>query len=808
MPLATPPPNDTPSPGPAWAHRLAVVCGLGSALIGAIALAGWITHTHALIYGAWGISVKTNAAIGLILAGSSLVLLDHPAPPWRARLGRVLAGCVIAIGLATLVEHVTGWNLRIDQLLFRETSLGPVTLSPNRMGVPASLCLSLIGCALLCLDRPPRKGLPRSQALAIMTIAIALVPLTGYIFQLRELFGIARYTAIALHTAIGLLVLACGILLARPEVGVMRRILARDAGGLLLRRMLPAALLLPIVLGWLRIVGEDEGLYNRDFGRTLLLLGFMFLFAGLTWWTATVVAQHALALAESRNAVERALATLRQSEQRFAAVFHHAPVAIALARMDSGALVDVNPAWERLSGYGRADAIGRTTIELGLIVDPPRRAGAIERARRTRRPVEFEMDVRTRSGPVRTVLTMMSVVMLGDDAYLLTSTEDVTERKQAMQVLRDADRQKDEFLAVLAHELRNPLAPIRNAAAILHARGGDDPDVRWSRDVIDRQAEQMGRLLDDLLDVSRITQRRLELRKEKVTLRRIVDQAVETSRPLIDAAGHRLSVSVPATDVWLEGDPLRLAQVLANLLNNAAKYTERGGQISVNACRDGAGVTLSVRDTGIGIERDQLAHVFDLFAQAAPALERSQGGLGIGLSLVRGIVEAHGGSVEARSAGRGRGSEFIVRLPASLIAEPPPVVRSSTDGAVSPALRVLVADDNPDGRESLAIALRLGGHEVHAAADGLEAVQMAERFHPDVALLDIGMPGLNGYEAARRIRSYDWGRLMVLVALTGWGQQDDRQRAADAGFDHHLVKPASVPRIEALLGQIGARSPA
>src|SRR6185369_847808 len=297
-----------------------------------------------------------------------------------------------------------------------------------------------------------------------------------------------------------------------------------------------------------------------------------------------------------------------------------------------------------------------------------------------------------------------------------------------------------------AHELRNPLAPIRNAVAILGAKGPRDRELDWARNVIDRQVGQMAHLLDDLLDVARITQNRLELRKQRLTVEEIVGRSVETSRPLIEAAAHQLVVSLPPGDVWVEADPMRISQVVSNLLNNSAKYTPRGGRITLRVEREGSDVVLAVEDDGIGISPEQLDHVFEMFSQAAPALERAQGGLGIGLSIVRGIVEAHGGHVEARSDGLNRGSRFLVRLPvASLIATDGTAV-ANEPAAPRPAPRKIVgADDNPGSVESLAMVLGFEGHEIHVAHDGVEAVELASRVRPDVMLLDIGMPRLNGY---------------------------------------------------------------
>jgi PAS domain S-box-containing protein len=376
------------------------------------------------------------------------------------------------------------------------------------------------------------------------------------------------------------------------------------------------------------------------------------------------------------------------------------------------------------------------------------------------------------------------------------------ERLRLVRQLRETDRKKDEFLATLAHELRNPLAPIRNAAQVLKLRGTNDPDLAAARNIIERQANHLKRLVDDLLDVSRITHGKITLQRERLALGTVLTNAVEANRPLIEAAGHQLTVSLPAEPLVLEGDPTRLVQVFGNLLTNAVKYTDRRGQIWVTARRDGAGAEVSVRDTGIGIPADHLPKVFEMFSQVDSALERTHGGLGIGLSLVKGLVQMHGGTVTARSDGAGSGSEFVVRLP--LLVEPPSAPHPErTEPAAGPPTgpkrRILVADDNPDSVESLATLLSIVGHEVNAAHDGQAAVELAEALRPDVILLDIGMPRLNGYEAARRIREREWGRGVVLVALTGWGQEEDKRRAEAAGFDHHFTKPVAPEALWKLL---------
>jgi two-component system CheB/CheR fusion protein len=373
------------------------------------------------------------------------------------------------------------------------------------------------------------------------------------------------------------------------------------------------------------------------------------------------------------------------------------------------------------------------------------------------------------------------------------------ELQQRADALAEADRRKDEFLAMLGHELRNPLAPIRNAVQLLRRLTPPDPHVRFSADLIDRQAQAMARLVDDLLDVSRITRGKINLQREPVDLAAVVARAVETARPLLDARGHTLAVTLPPDPLWAEADPTRLTQVVANLLNNAAKFTQEGGHVWMTVERRPGEAVLRVRDDGLGIPAALLPHVFDLFTQGDRSLARVEGGLGIGLTLVKRLVELHGGGVEAQSEGPGRGSEFVVRLP---------VPQWQANGAeragqtVRPPVtprRVLVVDDNVDAAESLAMLLRVQRHEVRTAHDGPAALDAAAAFRPEVVLLDIGLPRMDGYEVARRLRGQADSQMTLLVALTGYGQDDDRRRAAEAGFDAYLVKPADPAALHNLL---------
>lgn len=376
--------------------------------------------------------------------------------------------------------------------------------------------------------------------------------------------------------------------------------------------------------------------------------------------------------------------------------------------------------------------------------------------------------------------------------------------------LKESDRRKDEFLAMLSHELRNPLAPIRSAVDVLTLKDPPDRELRAARDVIDRQVRQMVRLVDDLLDISRITRGKIRLHRKSVEVREILHSAVEGSRPVIEAGQHELTVEAPPQPLWVDADPVRLVQVLLNLLNNAAKFTPPGGRIWLTAALDaprdnGAGaVRFTVRDNGVGIPAQALDSIFDMFAQGERTMDRSMGGLGVGLTLVRALVELHGGSVDAQSDGDGQGSEFIVRLP---VASAP---AASTESITTPARpmaegpnrRILVVDDNRDQAETLAALLGLAGHDVRLAFDGPQALKVLEDFVPDLALVDLGLPGMDGYELARHVRGRPGLEHVVLVAQTGWGQDEHRRRSRAAGFDDHLVKPVALEALEAALARL------
>jgi PAS domain S-box-containing protein len=474
------------------------------------------------------------------------------------------------------------------------------------------------------------------------------------------------------------------------------------------------------------------------------------------------------------------------------------------------------------ANFGRGPDDPFTYEDLNEMIHPDDRERVMERIRQTiqnREVYQDEYRVIWPDGSLHWIAARGRRAYDADGRPLFCDgvTLDLTELKQMedslrrqTEALREADRLKDDFLATLAHELRNPLAPLRNAVQILSLRGDDSAVVAQTNELMDRQIQQMARLVDDLLEVSRIGQGKISLQKAPVDLAEVVATAVETSRPLIEAHRHKLTVLLPDRPVRVEADAARLAQVLSNLLNNAAKYTEDGGRIELIAQRAPNEAVLRVRDNGVGIAPEALPQVFDMFMQVESSTDRSHGGLGIGLTLVRRLVEMHGGKIEARSAGLGKGSEFLVRLPALTEPEYEPVRKPAEDSSTPPASgprRVLIVDDNADSAESMAVLLRLRGHEVRLAYDGQSALEETHAFRPDVMFLDLDLPKIDGYEVARRLRMEPALRNMTLVAMTGYGQEEDRQRTQVAGFQLHLVKPVDFTRVEELLSSLPDSTP-
>jgi PAS domain S-box-containing protein len=511
---------------------------------------------------------------------------------------------------------------------------------------------------------------------------------------------------------------------------------------------------------------------------------------------------------------KRAEEELRQAEERMRSVVNHVIDGIIMID-ERGRIESFNPAAEKLFGYTRAEVVGQNVKVLMPEPYHSEHDHYIQNYVTTGVAkiigIGREVVGRRRDGSTFPMELAVSAFHIGPRRYFTGIVRDITERKRLEQELRqrladlaDADRQKNEFLAMLAHELRNPLAPMRNALHLMRMPGADGTMVTQARDMMERQMHQLVRLVDDLLDVSRIIRGKIELRKEPVDLAVAVSRAVETAQPVVEAQGHQLTVSLPERPLWVDGDLIRLSQVIANLLTNAAKYTDKAGRITVKLEGDGGEAVVRVRDTGVGIPPELQPRIFDLFVQGDRTPARSQGGLGIGLTLVKRLIEMHEGSIAVASAGVSQGSEFTVRLPAL-----PEGQGSEAPGAagfrahVTDALRkrVLVVDDNVDAAESIAMILRVSGYDVRCVHDGLSVVPAAKSYRPDVVVLDIGLPGLSGYEVARELREQPEFKRTPLVAVTGYGQEEDRRRSQEAGFDCHLTKPVDPEALQAFVAR-------
>jgi PAS domain S-box-containing protein len=543
---------------------------------------------------------------------------------------------------------------------------------------------------------------------------------------------------------------------------------------------------------------------SRTFGEQSVLRAILNIVA--FYGVGTIVALLSDAYRQARN---------RERAQREEVLAQREQLRATLTCMGDGVLVAdadsrvvlINPVAERLTGWTVEESNGKLLRDVLLICDETSEA-----------PLDDPSEYLQRASPATTGLPLVLINKRGQRIPLaLNSSQfrdadgrvvgqvmvmrDETERRHAERILREADRRKDEFLATLAHELRNPLAPICAGLDLMKMPGQDPDSLNEVRAIMERQTKHMVRLIDDLLDVSRITRGRLELRKCPVLLSDVVQNAVEATRPLLEESGHRLEICLPERPILLSADPNRVTQVLSNLLNNAAKYTLPGGRIGLTAELHDRDVTITVSDTGIGIPADKLQFVFEMFAQVNGNAERGHTGLGIGLTLVKRLVELHGGTVAVESSGRNRGCKFQIRLPAAqtALASLSPTEHVTPPQAPSETRRVLVVDDNADALETLARMVRLLGHEVCTAADGVEAVDAVDCFEPDIVLMDLGMPNLNGYEAARQIRGRPDGFKGLLVATTGWGQDEDKRRAREAGFDEHLIKPVDVAVIKRIL---------
>jgi PAS domain S-box-containing protein len=937
------------------------VAGLVSGLLGLVFLALWLSGNHRLQLFA-GHQMKSNSALCLILLGAALALGGRGRP-----LGRVLAGAAGALAVLTLSQLIFGIELGIDQLLAVDRS-GLDAGHPNRMSPNAALSFALLGGALL-LSSGRRRAVLVSQLLSALAAGLGALALIGYLYDASFLYQPTSLVRFSAYTAAGVLLVALGTVVLRPDVGLARRFAGQGAGGLLARRVVVVIAILPVLLGWLRLGAQRRGLFDDGAGTTLMVIATIGVLAAVLFVLARSLdrmderrasseaelrrsSELTAALARAPTMAEVAAATIElglpalgacagsvlildrdaNQLQMLRAAGYAAHVQAAFGRMSIDLPLPITDAvrtrqplfvsgvaeylrrypvlraeqiaaghraWAALPLEGRDQVLGvialsfdrerdfqggarehllrlawqcgqamerallfdaqRETEErlrlalaasaigtfewrpgqqdlrldqrckqlVGLSPDdqvsfpgwmaaihPEDRPGVsrdIERALQPGSDGRVSVVYRAvgKSDGVERWLRATGQASFGEDGEVnrfIGTVLDISDEKRAERELQQAgaeaqqareqaesaSRTKDEFLAMLGHELRNPLSPIVTALHLMQLRGG--AQLQKERATIERQVRHMVRLVDDLMDVSRITRGKIDLRRQPVELAAAVTAAMETVSPLLDKLHHRVSLNIPA-GLRIDGDPERLSQILSNLLSNAAKYTEADGTIEVAATASDTGdqAVITIRDTGAGITPELLPRIFDMFVQGNRTIERAQGGLGLGLAIVKSLVLLHGGTVTADSGGPGQGSTFTVTLPIARgpapAAEPPaPAPRRR---AATPR-RILVVDDNRDAAEALGEALSSEGHEVQLAYDGASALALGQRYRPAVVFLDIGLPVMDGYEVARRLRGLDGGYRPLLVAISGYGQAGDRRRAMEAGFDQHLVKPVAI----------------
>jgi PAS domain S-box-containing protein len=687
----------------------------------------------------------------------------------------------------TLLEHLTSISFGIDTLLFDELPGAAGTAAPGRMGPPAAASFLCLGLAI-ALSTGTLRARRASLVLGLVVLAIATLSFSGYLYGAQAMYTLPRLTGIALQTVSMLLALSIAVIAYHPDLQPMKTLWEDSNAGVLARRLVPLAFIVPLGLGWLRLRGQEAGLYDVAFGSALRSVAEVALLVWILWACLQAIRARDLSY-------HRSLERERESERR---------IAETLESINDG-FVAFDAAWrftfanaeaENLLGHSRGELLGNTVWQLFPELLGTELYAQLHRAARERISLEVEAP-----NPRDDARRFMYRIYPAPDGGLSVYFQDITDRARAEEALRDADRRKDEFLATLAHELRNPLAPIRNAARVLLTPDLPQSRQQWAAEMIGRQVRHMARLLDELMDVSRIARNRLELRREWVELGPVVHSAVEASRPLIDQAQHDLKVTLPVEPVYVDGDAVRLTQVISNLLNNAAKYTEERGSIDLTVAVEQSHVVIRVRDNGVGIPPELHPRLFEMFTQSSKHTSRAQGGLGIGLALARGIIELHGGEIAAESAGEGMGSEFIVKLPRLLgVGDTAELGEGEIKAAQS--LRVLVVDDLPDNADSLGALLETMGHAVEVVYGGARALDRAAATHPQVVFLDLGMPDIDGFEVCRQMRAAPWGRSLCIVALTGWGQTEDRRRTHEHGFDYHLVKPVDPLMLRDVLAQL------
>lgn len=778
------------------ASAISLACAGYAVLAGAASMLGWFLHVPRLTD--WfnqGISMLPNTALCAILGGVATALTATRGKPWKLTAASLAAGAMALIGGLTLGEHLSGFDLGIDALM-SEASWGQnAAAAPMRMGPPASSSYLILGTALILSARGNRSRRIGSM-LTVTAIFIAMLSITGYWFGADQLFGVAKYTGIALQTSIVIAVLSIGIMATIPDYGITAALCRNDTGGAVFRRLLVPIIVIPLVLGWLRILGQNADLYDLEFGTALRTLIEIALLFGLLWWTANSIGEHSM--------------SARSAESRLAAIVESSEDAIVSKTLD-GVIQSWNSGAERVFGYTAAEVVGR---HISLIIPPERmseEANILDRIRRGN-PVEHFETVRVRKdGQAIDISLTVSPIRDANGRIVGASkiARDVTLRKQlenhrdelleserlARAEAERASHLKDEFLATLSHELRTPLNAIVGWSQILDVES-DRSELEEGLDAIQRNARAQAHLIEDLLDMSRIISGKVRLEVQPVNMATVVEAAIDSVRPAADAKSIRLRKVLDDHAAPISGDPNRLQQVVWNLLTNAIKFTPKEGKIDVILNKANSHLDLTVRDNGIGIAKESLPIIFERFRQVDSSTTRSYGGLGIGLSIVKQLVELHGGSVTAESEGEGKGATFVITLPILPLRQeesndPPSGLHLDADALNLTGVKVLIVDDEPDARALVERMLAQCGAEIRSAGSAIEGLNELRSFQPDVLVSDIGMPGTDGYQFIKSVRGLapELGGKTPAIALTAFARSEDRMKAMLAGYQVHVSKP-------------------
>jgi len=811
-------------------EMLARASAEAAAFLGAAVLAGWALHWPLLRSGLPGaVATRSNSAICLLLAGLSARLLASRRTRAGGRMVAKVAGATVAlVGLLTLIEYLTGANLQLDDLLLRNVPAAAEAAHPGRMAPNSALAFVLLGLALTLSDVETARGSRPSQLLALAAGLVPLEAVIGYAYGVEPLHGFAAYTRVSFYGGVGFSLLVAAVLFARPASGLMRVFTGPGLAGFMARRLTIAVLFIPVGLGWIfLVVGLRAGQYEALLGASFVVISAVVVAAAVVYWNAQ-------ALAELEAERLRAEDTERQQREWLRTTL--ASIADAVLATDVvGTVTLLNPVAEKLTGAGQS-AVGKPLAEIFRAIDEETGSpieDPISRALKAGGPVALPAGARlvAASGAEYTVGGSAAPIRGegGETLGVALVFSDMTERRRheeerARLFVRERDaraeaerasRAKDEFIATVSHELRTPLNAVLGWARLLRGGRLDAAATVRAIQAIERSAMTQAQIVDDLLDVSRIVRGQLKLDVRDVDLAAAVEAAADTVRPAATAKNIVLLLELEPGGGAVRGDPARLQQVVWNLLANAIKFTPSGGRVEVRLHRDVDRVHLEVRDSGMGIEASFLPHVFERFRQADSSPTRTHGGLGLGLAIVRHLVEAHGGAVAAESEGKGKGAVFTVDLP---LPQPGPAVegtpRPRPDGRPLPApvpavslaaLRVLVVDDDPDTLEALRQLLEQAGAGVVTAPSTGEAMAALERSRPDVILSDIGMPGEDGISLIRRVRALDAERPIPAAALTAYTQDEDRERALRAGYQVFLPKPVDPGVLTAALARLAGR---